>query len=90
MYKRQIVASSVAAIARYPSPLVMVDMGTATSLSLIVGSVYEGCSIMPGLAPVSYTHLLIPIPIRLDSNFPAKILLHLAQHAISLLLKQSG
>ena len=45
-----IVASSVAAIARYPSPLVMVDMGTATSLSLIVGSVYEGCSIMPGLA----------------------------------------
>ena len=28
----------------------MVDMGTATSLSLIVGSVYEGCSIMPGLA----------------------------------------
>lgn len=45
-----IVASSVAAIARYPSPIVMVDMGTATSLSLIVGSVYEGCSIMPGLA----------------------------------------
>ena len=45
-----IVASSVAAIDRYPSPLVMVDMGTATSLSLIVGSVYEGCSIMPGLA----------------------------------------
>ena len=44
-----IVASSVAAIDRYPSPLVMVDMGTATSLSLIVGSVYEGCSIMPGL-----------------------------------------
>ena len=37
-----IVASSVAAIAKYPSPIVMVDMGTATSLSLIVGSVYEG------------------------------------------------
>ena len=45
-----IVASAVAAIAAYPSPIVMVDMGTATSLSLIVGSVYEGCSIMPGLA----------------------------------------
>ena len=45
-----IVASSVAAIAKYQSPIVMVDMGTATSLSLIVGSVYEGCSIMPGLA----------------------------------------
>ena len=45
-----IVASSVAAIAKYPSPIVMVDMGTATSLSLIVGSVYEGCIIMPGLA----------------------------------------
>lgn len=43
-----IVASSVAAIAKYPSPIVMVDMGTATSLSLIVGSVYEGCIIMPG------------------------------------------
>ena len=35
---------------QYPSPIVMVDMGTATSLSLIVGSVYEGCIIMPGLA----------------------------------------
>ena len=44
-----IVASAVAAIAAYPSPIVMVDLGTATSASLIVGSVYEGCVIMPGL-----------------------------------------
>ena len=44
-----IVASSVAAIAGYQSPIVMIDMGTATSLSLIQGSVYEGCIIMPGL-----------------------------------------
>ena len=44
-----IVASSVAAMAGYQSPIVMIDMGTATSLSLIQGSVYEGCIIMPGL-----------------------------------------
>lgn len=44
-----IVASSVAAMAGYQSPIVMIDMGTATSLSLIRGSVYEGCIIMPGL-----------------------------------------
>ncbi len=44
-----IVASAVAAIAAYPSPIVMVDLGTATTASLVVGSVYEGCVIMPGL-----------------------------------------
>ena len=44
-----IVAYSVAAIAGYESPIAAIDMGTATSLSLIRGSVYEGCIIMPGL-----------------------------------------
>ena len=44
-----IVASSVAAIARYPGSIVVIDMGTATSMSLLKGSVYEGCIIMPGV-----------------------------------------
>lgn len=43
-----IVAESVAAIAKYPSPVLVVDTGTATSMSLIRGQVYEGCIIMPG------------------------------------------
>ena len=44
-----IVASSVAAIAKYPGSIVVIDMGTATSMSLLKGSVYEGCIIMPGV-----------------------------------------
>ena len=44
-----IVAYSVAAMADYESPIAAIDMGTATSLSLIRGSVYEGCIIMPGV-----------------------------------------
>ena len=72
-----IVASAVAAIAKYPSPIVMVDMGTATSLSLIVGSVYEGCSIMPGLAlaldALSERAAALP-PISLESAAPVPLL----------------
>lgn len=45
-----IVASAVAAMAAYPSPIVVVDLGTATTASLLSGSVYEGCVIMPGLS----------------------------------------
>ena len=44
-----IVASCVAAIAKYPGPVIIIDMGTATSMSLLKGSVYEGCVIMPGV-----------------------------------------
>lgn len=43
-----IVAASVAAISKYPTPLLVIDVGTATSLSLIRDKVYEGCIIMPG------------------------------------------
>ena len=80
-----IVASSVAAIARYPSPLVMVDMGTATSLSLIVGSVYEGCSIMPGLAlaldALSERAAALP-PISLESPSTPTLLGHTTEEAM--------
>ena len=80
-----IVAYSVAAIARYPSPLVMVDMGTATSLSLIVGSVYEGCSIMPGLAlaldALSERAAALP-PISLESPSTPTLLGHTTEEAM--------
>ena len=80
-----IVAASVAAIAGYPSPLVMVDMGTATSLSLIVGSVYEGCSIMPGLAlaldALSERAAALP-PISLESPAPLYLLGHTTEEAM--------
>ena len=44
-----IVAASVAAIAKYPTPLILIDMGTAIAMSVIRGSTYEGCVIMPGV-----------------------------------------
>lgn len=44
-----IVACCVAAIAKYPSPVIVIDMGTATALSVLQGSSYEGCIIMPGV-----------------------------------------
>ena len=44
-----IVACSVAAIARYPAPIIIVDMGTATTMSVILGNTYEGCVILPGV-----------------------------------------
>lgn len=44
-----IVAFSIAAAARYPSPLIVIDMGTAVTMSLLRGNVYEGCIIMPGV-----------------------------------------
>ena len=72
-----IVASSVAVISKYPSPVVMVDMGTATSLSLLVGSVYEGCIIMPGLTlaldALSQRAAALP-PISLEASAPVGLL----------------
>lgn len=44
-----IVASSVAAMARYPSPVIVIDLGTATTFSLLRGGVYDGCAILPGV-----------------------------------------
>lgn len=44
-----IVAYSVGAASRYPTPLVVVEMGTAVTMSLLRGNVYEGCVIMPGV-----------------------------------------
>ena len=44
-----IVASSVAAMAKYPSPVIVVDLGTATTFSLLRDGVYEGCAILPGV-----------------------------------------
>lgn len=44
-----IVADSVCAISRYPSPVIVVDLGTAITLSLLIDNSYEGCAIMPGV-----------------------------------------
>ncbi|MCC8123563.1 MAG: type III pantothenate kinase [Oscillospiraceae bacterium] len=44
-----IVACSVAVTARYPSPVLVVDMGTATTFSLLCDGVYEGCVIAAGI-----------------------------------------
>lgn len=72
-----IVAYSVAAIAGYESPIAAIDMGTATSLSLIRGSVYEGCIIMPGLTlaleAMSERAAALP-PISLESHAQVELL----------------
>lgn len=44
-----IVASSVAALAQYPDPVIVIDLGTATTVSLLRNGVYEGCAILPGV-----------------------------------------
>ena len=44
-----IVAYSVGAAAKYPTPLIVVEMGTAITISVLLGNVYEGCIIMPGV-----------------------------------------
>ena len=44
-----IVACSVAALAKYPAPLIVVDMGTAVTMSYLRERTYEGCVIMPGV-----------------------------------------
>ena len=72
-----IVASAVAAIAAYPSPIVMVDLGTATSASLIAGSVYEGCVIMPGLTlalEAMWDRADALPPISLETTAPVELL----------------
>lgn len=44
-----IVASAVAAIADYPSPVIVINSHTAVSFSYMNGNTFEGCSIMPGM-----------------------------------------
>lgn len=44
-----IVACSVAAIAKYPTPVIVIDMGTAVTMSYLQGNTYEGCVILPGV-----------------------------------------
>jgi len=44
-----IVAYCVAAVDKYPSPVIVVDFGTAVTFSALKGNVYEGCVIAPGV-----------------------------------------
>jgi len=44
-----IVATCVAAVERYPSPVIVIDFGTAVTFSVLRGNVYEGCAIVPGV-----------------------------------------
>ncbi len=44
-----IVATSVSAIARYPSPIITIDLGTATTMAVLIDSTCEGCVIIPGV-----------------------------------------
>ncbi len=44
-----IVTISVAALHKYPSPIILVDMGAATTFSVLRGGDYEGCAILPGV-----------------------------------------
>ena len=44
-----ILAGSVAAIARYPGPVIVADFGTAITFSVLQGNVYAGCAILPGV-----------------------------------------
>lgn len=44
-----LVSFSVAAIQKYSSPLIVIDMGTAVTMSLLRNNSYEGCIIMPGV-----------------------------------------
>mgnify|MGYP004509664601 CR=1 FL=1 len=44
-----IVAYCVGAIAKYPSPIIVVDLGTAITFSVLCGNIYEGCVIAPGV-----------------------------------------
>lgn len=44
-----IVASSVAAMQKYPQPIIVIDMGTATTFSYLSESTYKGCVIIPGV-----------------------------------------
>lgn len=44
-----IVACSVAAMEQYPTPIIIIDMGTAVTMSYLHDRTYEGCMIFPGV-----------------------------------------
>jgi pantothenate kinase type III len=44
-----IVSAAVAAMHCYPSPQLVIDMGTATTMTVLIDSVCEGCVIIPGV-----------------------------------------
>lgn len=49
-----LVASAVGALARYAPPLLLVDLGTASTISAIdKNGAFVGCAIAPGIAPAS-------------------------------------
>lgn len=72
-----IVAFSVAAISKYPSPLIVIDMGTAVTMSLLRDNLYEGCIIMPGvrLAVEALSREAAALP-HISIEPPASILGH--------------
>lgn len=72
-----IVAASVAAISKYPTPLLVIDVGTATSISLIRSNVYEGCIIMPGASlalEALWSRAAALPPISLDASSAPNLL----------------
>ena len=44
-----IVATSVGALQKYEAPIIVIDMGTATSMSYLGKNTYEGCVLIPGV-----------------------------------------
>lgn len=44
-----LIVDAVAAFHDYPTPLIVIDMGTATTLSYLGNNTYEGCVIIPGV-----------------------------------------
>lgn len=44
-----IVASSVAAFSKYPTPIIVINLGTAITFSYLSDNSYEGCAITPGI-----------------------------------------
>lgn len=44
-----IVASSVAAFAKYETPIIVINLGTAITFSYLSNNSYEGCAITPGI-----------------------------------------
>ena len=72
-----IVAYSVGAAAKYPTPQIVVEMGTAVTMSVLNGNVYEGCVIMPGVrvALDALSDRAASLP-RISVQPPASILGH--------------
>ncbi len=68
------VASAVAALAEYKPPLIIIDMGTATTVSVVdKEGAYSGCMIMPGLkiaveALVSHTAQLTQVSLEMPKR----------------------